>query len=173
MTPERFWSLIAESRRAAAGEREGTFDRQEAILEQLLFALPPDEIVAFDEQFYSLVSAAFDYDLWAVATIVGNGCSDDWFDYFRFWLISLGRDAYERALADPASVDAIFTENASEDFFFETISYAAGKAYRRKTGREIPYPSDSKAPTRRGTIWRDDDELRERFPDLWDKYSLS
>jgi hypothetical protein len=39
-----------------------------------------------------------------VPALINGGMSDDGFTDFRYWLISRGRDVYERALADPDSL---------------------------------------------------------------------
>jgi len=150
MTLEEFWSLLAASREAMTGEVDGNMDRQAARLRDLLFPLEPASIIEFRDHFQALVDRASDWDLWAVAYIIGQGCSDDWFDYFRFWLVSLGRERYERALASPEAVDEIFSESGAEDIFFEEISYVPGEVYREKTARDIPSPETSEGTPMRG-----------------------
>ena len=53
-----------------------------------LSRLEVDEIVAFDRFFLERVNEAYRTDLWEVAYLMNDGCSDDGFDYFRGWLIS-------------------------------------------------------------------------------------
>jgi hypothetical protein len=36
--------------------------------------------------------------------VVNGHCSDDSFENFRCWLVSMGRDVYENALANPDSL---------------------------------------------------------------------
>lgn len=170
MTETEFWGLIDESRAAMTDERDGNMARQEARLRELLERLLPQEIVAFHRHFYTFVTRAFHWDLWAVANIVGEGCSDDWFDYFRFWLISSGKTNYERALADPAAIDRIFVDSGSDDFFFERISYVPGKAYRAVVGSALPDLPSTEPLVERGQRWADDTELRLRYPALCAKY---
>ena len=44
-----------------------------------------------------------------------------------------------------------------------------GRVYERKTGQRMPYRSDGKIALS-GRPWRSDDEVRERFPELYGKY---
>jgi hypothetical protein len=67
-------------------------------------------------------------------------------------------------------VSDILTQTRAEDIFFEQISYAAGLAFQERTGRAIPYPTSSESHPIRGNPWRDDAELRNRYPDLVAKY---
>lgn len=59
--------------------------------------------------FVQLLSAtresANTYRLWRAADIMMDGrCSTDGFHYFQMWLVGLGREAYEAAIADPDSL---------------------------------------------------------------------
>ena len=170
MTEPAFWALIEESRTAMTRERDGNMDRQVRRLSELLHQLAPEEIFAFEEHFGAFATAAADWNLRAVAYIIGEGCSDDGFEYFRFWLISLGRAYYERALEDPVQVDLILSETHAEDIFFEGIAYVAGSAYRALTRADIPDPASAPQPSFRGAPWRGDEELRQRYPALCAKY---
>jgi hypothetical protein len=171
MSGDEFWRLIDASRAAMTDQRDGNMDRQEKRLRELLRQLDPEEIVSFREQFHGWVRRAYDWDLWAVAEIVGQGCGDDWFDYFRFWLVSCGRELYERALARPDQIDRIFAESRSDDYFFESISYVPGEVYRSLTGRPIPDLASDEPLVVRGRQWESEEELAARFPALWAKYS--
>jgi hypothetical protein len=144
-------------------------DRQVAYLDEQLSSVSPDQLVEFQAHFEELVRSANRWDLWAVAYIIAGGCSDEWFDYFRYWLVSLGQRGYERALENPASVDELLSETNAEDIFFESISYVASAAYRRRTGSEIPLLAlEPVAPV--GEPWSIDEDLASRFPTLWAKY---
>lgn len=38
---------------------------------------------------------------WQAAYLINGGCSDDGFEYFRGWLLTQGREVFERAVALP------------------------------------------------------------------------
>ncbi len=170
MNETEFWDLIAASRAAMTDDPGGSMDRQAERLHELLVRLDPAAIVGFPDRFDELDERANDYDLWAVAYIIGNGCSDGWFEYFRYWLVSLGREGYERVLKDPAAVDALLAETDAETIFFEEISYVAEDAYRDRTGSDFPDRAVAGRGPSRGRRWADETELERRYPALWTKH---
>jgi hypothetical protein len=132
--------------------------------------LPPEDIESFNRHFSTLHAAAYRWDLWAVASIINGGCSDDGFIDFRSWLISRGRKFYEAALADPeAAAKGVEPEEAE----FETFAYAAGEAYERVTGRRLPDSAYGGAAGTEpaGTRWREDD-LPRLYPKLCKKFDM-
>jgi len=157
MDAATFWQLIEDSRENAGGD----IDTQAEELTDLLAELPPDEILAFDRYFQDLLTAAYRWDLWAAASIINGGCSDDGFEYFRSWLISQGERVYREALEDPESL----AERAEPDATnAESMLYAAGDAYKVETGRDLPPPRavpDEPA----GSPWQERD-LGRLFPKL-------
>ena len=68
---------------------------------------------------------AYRWDSWAAAYSIGSGCSDDGFTDFRYFLISMGREVFERALADPESLLSVARAPGVEDVFFGDFGYAA------------------------------------------------
>jgi hypothetical protein len=175
MNKDIFWSLIERSREAARiGELDGSQDRQVAQLEQILSEIEPAEVVEFRNYLHYFMDKASTWDLWGVAEILAGGCSDDWFAYFRAWLVSMGQKEYERALHDPESVDVIRKLPGVEDIFFEQLTYVPGRVYRKKTGKEPPdvkkiYATRVPGPT--GVRWSTEEDLARRFPRLYSKYS--
>lgn len=174
MNEDIFWDLIEKSRKAArTGDINGSQNRQVAKLEQLLSKLEPGDIARFRDYLHHFMGKANSWDLWGVAEILGEGASDDWFANFRAWLVSMGREEYEKALKDPESVDEIRRLPNVEDIFFEQLLYAPGNAYRAKTGKEPPDvrkldPKMKSAPS--GKRWSTVQDLEKRLPRLYAKY---
>jgi hypothetical protein len=168
MTEEQFWEIV-ESTKADAGS---SFDGHFKELVARLTTLEPEEIAAFDLNFDILSIRAYSWDLWGAAYVIHGGCSDDNFTDFRSWLISMGRNAYERALADPESLaDIELGPDGEEDVFFEVFGYVAATAYRAKMGKEMslvvtPYPSDPSGEP----FEEDSDDLARRYPRLFSRY---
>ena len=161
MDAATFWQLIEDSRENAGGD----LDEQALELTDLLSDLAPDEIVAFDRCFRELLVAAYRWDLWAAASIINGGCSDDGFEYFRAWLIAQGERVYREALADPETL----VDRAERDVEAESMLYAAADAYRVETGRDPPArASDPAEPA--GAAWTEDD-LPRLYPKLWAAFS--
>jgi hypothetical protein len=138
----------------------------------------------FDRIFGEVVNRAYDWNLWGAAYLIEGGCSDDGFEYFRRWLISMGREVYEAALRDPESLADVagqpgieFDDLGTE---FEEFGYVAYEVYEEKTGRELvddiqplssPGPSArSREPAGYGWDFDDEDEVRRRFPKLMAKF---
>lgn len=159
MNVEYFWRLIKTSQRGT----ENCGDQAEKLTAQLA-DLGADEIEAFDQILHERLNDAYRWDLWAVATIVNGGCSDDGFLYFRGWLVAQGQEYFEDALAHPpAAARKVIPGDFVE---CEQMLYVALDAYEQKTGKpdlpphHIPHP-----PTPAGVKWEQSD-LERLYPKL-------
>jgi len=106
-------------------------------------------------------------------TIDPKHADGNYFEYFRSWLISMGRQVYERALKDPDSLAEVVARPGIPDFFFEEIGAVPYRVYEARTGREMPdyEVHHPRKPT--GTPRdRDDEEgyFQRTFPRLWAIY---
>lgn len=138
--------LAADRRQPGARAGPGRAAR-EHYLEGRLAALTPDGIVAFQAFLDQACDRAFTWELVGAATrIFGGWCSDDSFEYFRFWLIGRGRVTFERAITMPGSLAAVPAiqrlagrprhewDDDEEWPERETLDYIAANAYRLVTG---------------------------------------
>ena len=172
MDEARFWRIVGDTKSAAREDRE----RQVHELLERLSELEPAEIVDFDRIYHDLLARAYSWDLWGAAYVIGSGCSDDGFEYFRDWLISKGRAAYDTALRDPEALADIVTHgDADEGCEFEDFRYAALQAWERRTGKDghhFPVDKSTQQPEEpTGQPWEEDaDELARRYPRLWAKF---
>ncbi|MCB5909642.1 DUF4240 domain-containing protein [Streptomyces pinistramenti] len=170
MDETKFWELIDTSREAAEGDPEEQADE----LTERLLGLDPDAVVDFARHFEARYNRAYTWDLWAAASVMLDGASDDAFDYFRCWLIGQGREVFEGALHDPdqlASLVGEFDEEADGDA--EELGYAADEAYEQLTGAELPdlgLPPAPREPLGDYLDFDDDAALAERFPQLWERF---
>jgi hypothetical protein len=172
MDTDRFWSIIESSRRGLSSARpEGNMEQQVAKLGDLLAGLSPTEIIEFWNQFNQQFDRAYRWDLWGAAYIIADGCSDDGFTDFRSWLISMGRQVFEKTLSDVESLADVADAPGVEDVFFEDFRYVPAHVYEELTGLELPaYPSPSPSEPE-GEAWDENgDDLERRFPRLWAKY---
>jgi hypothetical protein len=171
MDRRRFWEIIDGSRHEAKGDR----DIQVNALSEQLKALTVEEVVDFEEHFQTCSCRAYHYDLWAAATVIdGFWVSDDAFTDFRAWLISRGEEVFENALRDPESLAQVVQEH--EDCEFERFGYIASWVWEEKTGQSMQYmlPKERMpTPSKEGEGWNDDDDLKRRFPKLWEKFRVS
>ncbi|WP_214415271.1 DUF4240 domain-containing protein [Sphaerisporangium fuscum] len=139
MDTSEYWDLIERSRLHATD----LDDRAEWLVNELA-RLPLTEIVAFRLRHAEIKKAADTWTMWGAAYLICDGwCSDDTFWYFQSWLISLGRETYERATANPdtlANAPEVqrFTTDAEdlEPPEWELLDYVADEAYERATGEE-------------------------------------
>jgi hypothetical protein len=135
-----FWKMIDEARHTSEGDAE----KQLAELAVLLDELSAEEIVDFHYLFYSLFDKSYTWPLWGAAYVIGGGCSDDAFDYFRGWLISRGEKVFTTALREPDHLASMINDGDEEiDCQVEGWQSVAVDAWCRKTGQE-----DSAFPTR-------------------------
>jgi hypothetical protein len=131
-----FWRLIGETRRAAGNDT----GRQSELLKDRLTQLSPSAILAFWHTRRLLDRRAYTWSLWGAANVIEDGCSDDCFRDFRGYVISLGRDPYERALRNPDSLASVAADAETGDW--ENADDVAPDAYSSVTGNDFPL-SDS------------------------------
>jgi Protein of unknown function (DUF4240) len=154
-----FWDLI-EQTRTAAGNDTG---RQSELLKDRLTQLSPAQIVDFEKIRAGLDRRAYTYDIWAAATVIEDGCSDDCFRDFRGYLISLGRKPYEDALVNPDSLAPIVNDAETGDW--EDADDVAPDAYSSRTGDDFPFDTSDLDGTPSGRP-EDTAAAIQRFPHL-------
>lgn len=189
MDENAFWNIISSSREQAGGKQDAQCDA----LTVLLLALSIEDIESFEGHFSTLMARSYRWELWAAAYLVLGGCSDDCFSYFRYWLISMGREHFEAALANPDNLADIDLPPDDEEAFaewqqrvkdpevfpeFEDFGYVAAQVWAKKTGKEYcEMPSSpilnatySKGPA--GSTWDETDTAYfiQTFPRLWEKF---
>ena len=159
---DAFWRLVAETR-SAAGSNTG---RQSELLDERLRRLPAAQIAGFAQIHRTLDRRAYTWALWGAAATVEDGCSDDCFRDFRFYVISLGRDAYERALRNPDSLATVVQDAETGDW--ENADDVAPEAYSSVTGNDLATEdSDLSGTPSGGRINLDDPRtLARRYPRL-------
>ena len=140
MNTDDVWHLIGRARLSAHDPRDA--DSVAAAAVALLSAYPPEEIKAHAQPLWDLMAVSYRQDLWAAAYLINGGASDDGFEYFRGWLITQGREVFERAVAAPDSladvpaVQAVAAE--AGDLECEEALGIARDAYLKATGQELP-----------------------------------
>ena len=94
---EDFWNIIEKTNQQCDGDK----DYQAELITEILSVRPFDDLFQFDRIINELYSKSYRSDWWGVAYLINGGCSDDGFDYFRLYVISLGRRIFEEALDNP------------------------------------------------------------------------
>ena len=177
MDRDGFWALIDASLAASGGDQDG----QRIFLRDALAARSTEEIFAYDRECNARMAECYRADLWGAAYLIKGGCSDDDFEYFRRWLISRGRRAFEAALADPDSLaDEVSDEGNEENE--GSASSLAWPTRRGPAGTTSTIWSDRRATSPASDLigdlgdWSDDDgdgdpeRLKALFPRLYRKF---
>jgi hypothetical protein len=163
MDESRFWKLV-DAARTRAGDNEKA---RPAMLRADLADLDAAEIQSFQRTYDRMLLRAYRWDLWGAAYLMNlGGCSDDGFRYFRDWLISEGRAAYERALDDP---DSLADMPARGVFELESFGHAAREAYAEHTDAELECDGTGIGTEPEGREW-DPDDLPALLPRLAARY---
>jgi type IV secretory pathway VirB10-like protein len=162
MDETTFWRLVSETRRAA-GDDTGT---QSELLKERLAQLPPQAIVQFARIRARLDRLAYRWDLWAAASVIEDGCSDDCFRDFRGYVISLGPGPYRNALRNPDSLASV--AQGAERGDWEGADDVAADAYSSATDDDFPLDDSDLSGRPRGTPFDENGlaALQRRFPRL-------
>lgn len=168
LSREQFWGLIAKSRQGVAD-----CDEQVERLVEFLTPLDEQQLFAFNHHYNTCFAEAYRWDLWGIAYLIQDGCSDDGFVDVIGWLIGQGQKYYEAALADPANLGK--RVRPGETIECESMAYAASQAYEAKTGKNdfderYEKQFSQEYPDLKGEPWADDDELKELYPTLARKF---
>ena len=110
--------------------------------------------------------------------MIHGGSSDDGFEYFRRWLVSRGREAYEAALADADSLAELPLKPTGPDniWEFEEVYYVALEVFKAKGGKgDVRDYSEPEAglggPGPTGVPFEEDvKHLSKRYPKLWKRF---
>jgi len=132
------------------------------------------EMVGFRLRTDQFLSDSYTSELWCAGYIIGGGCSDDGFDYFRNWLISRGKKMYYNVLKNP---DSLVSEDkqTTHDFEFEGFHYVALEAFEQKTGEDLHDYIDYEQLSQHPKIefnWDEDkpETMKAICPKLYDKF---
>lgn len=133
MSEDQFWSIVAASLKAAEDQ-----DEQEGFLVKALAKLPAKDIIGFRLRTDKLLFDTYNDKMWCAGYIMGGGCSDDGFQYFRCWVISRGKDVYYAAKENPDSLISETSEDDDDDFYeFESFWHVAPYAFEQVTRRSL------------------------------------
>jgi len=172
---DSWWDLIRAARMVVGDPTDGA--AVAAALTGLLSALEPDDIAEFAQPLWTALAASYTTDLWGAAYLINGGCSDDGFDYFRGWLMSQGRAAYERAVAEPDSLAelpaVIRAATDGLELEAEDMLGAVWSAYRRVTGEDLPAGYFTILYPELEPFWdfEDEEQIAARLPRLHRLYS--
>jgi Protein of unknown function (DUF4240) len=163
MTLDQFWNIVEEVHRESGGDMDAKCE----LLDKRLRQLPLEEVLSFGEHFAECQNRAYNWELWAAAYIICHGCSDDSFSDFRSTLISMGREVFDKALADPQSLADMHYD--AEQANYEGYQYVAHTVYEELSGGEEIYISVPHPEEPSGQNW-DESKVGALFPKLAEAY---
>jgi len=146
--PDRFWKIIGETLHAASREE------QVAALKKQLQGLSDDDLIWFAGDFRRAQEALNTRMLLIAADLAIYYCSDDGFVYFRRWIISRGRDAYEALRANPDDLVTLLPEpdqHDSCDLDLEEFQYVVSDVWQERSGGRMPLVDASADPWEKGS----------------------
>jgi len=126
-----FWNIVDLS-----FENTKNQDDQERFLVKEIKKLTPKQMIGFRLRTDKLLYDTYNSEMWCAGYIMNGGCSDDGFEYFRNWIISLGKEKYQKAKENPDSLISEYKTN-TEFYEFEGFWYVALTAFNNKTGKDL------------------------------------
>lgn len=126
-----FWEIISKSL-----EKSHSQNSQEDRLIELLLELTPQQMIGFRLRTDKLLYESYTSEMWCAAYLMNGGCSDDSFEYFRCWVISLGQQIFEKSLNRPDTL-IDFVQDHQDIYEFEDLWYVAIRAFEKKTGKNL------------------------------------
>ncbi|MEO3779036.1 DUF4240 domain-containing protein [Micromonospora sp. B11E3] len=158
MRTDDFWQLIDRARAGAGASADAVAARAVALLAERA----PEEIVGYTHHQRRVLAASYKVDLWGAAYLINGGASDDGFEYFRGWLMTLGRAVFARAVADPDSLAELPQVRAAAlsgaEFECEDMLAVPWEAYRKAAAADLPADRDPVPVPDLNDFWDFDDE---------------
>ncbi len=172
MDIKQFWELIEVSRKNSLSGNE-----QIIFLETTLVKLSEKEIAGFRLQTDKLLFDSYTSELWCATYVINGGCSDDGFQYFRCWLISLGEKAYTESMNKPDNLTKYASMNDYENEF-EEFWDIANKVFYTKTKRDLydaidpgfQYSENKYRPIKFTWEEEDPESMKKICPELFKKF---
>lgn len=167
MTESDFWQLV--TRVSPEQEQVSLAENLKAKLE----CLSDEELVEFDKIFGQQMRRSYFWTVWGAAYII-TGCDSEYaFAEFRCFLISLGKDWYERVIANPDDI-ALLPEWPEKDGypypFVDEYDLLAGQIFEDRTSEELPFVPSGKATPQGKKFTTKKKQLKLAYPQLSQRF---
>ena len=176
MDEEQFWAIVQTAVDEAGDDEDEYLD----VVKRELSKLSLKEMIGFRLRTDKLLYDSYTSEMWCAGYLMNGGCSDDGFEYFRLWVISRGRKAYEAAMANPDNLIDYIGDDDEMDFFeFESFWYVALEAFEEAVDAELyGYVDDDNFKTCEGNYpnfefnWEEDEpeSMQKLCPRLFEKF---
>jgi hypothetical protein len=165
VTEDEFWTALEDCRRDAGGD----LGLLVQLLRRRLLVVPQDVLVGFRNRWEDVEARVFTWPIWDGACLLFGWVSDDFFGDVRAWIISHGRVAVERIIADPDSLVELAEDRvAVERGDGEDLNMLVMNVWNERFGGYDMPPSGRAAydATSERIDLKDQQAVRSRFPRL-------
>lgn len=126
----RFWQLIDDSR-----IKEEAVSHSGSHLILLLEQYSGSQIKNFQKILLEKIGALNRWDVWALAYLARDGCSDDAFEAFRTWVVLQGAATFDAVLKDVNAAVKLVAPGEGTTCYW--LTQCAHIAYERRQGRAL------------------------------------
>ncbi|RTR31191.1 DUF4240 domain-containing protein [Shewanella atlantica] len=168
MTETEFWQLVTRT----------TSDQDQiSLAENLkgkLEALSDEQLIEFDKFFGQQMRRSYSWSVWGAAYII-TGCDSEYaFAEFRCFLISLGKEWYDKVVLNPDDLGQLVQWPEKDGYaypFLDEYDLIAGQIFEERTDGELPFvpsgmatPQGKKFSTKKKQLKATYPQLSETFP---------
>ena len=175
-----FWKIIEYSKELSPKNKELQID----ILIDILKEIETEKLVVFRKIREYYYKKSYTSNLWAIAYMLNNGCSDDGFDYYINWLISEGKQKYYDLQENPEKIVEKYNSRDEINGYSEDFGLIETIAFEKKHSESIDYQLDfdniyNKFQSDLNIFefteiefnWKDENDLKQLFPKFYSKFS--
>jgi hypothetical protein len=157
---ERFWLLIKQAK-SLKEEAEPQVYQLVLLLEQ--YSGP--QIKNFQRILDQKLDHLNRWDVWALAYLAQDGCSDDAFESFRAWLVLQGSEVCQKVLSNVDAALSLIPGGGGTKC--DSLLHCGRIAYERREGK--CFTTRAVFSRVKGTPWREENVARE-FPEIASHY---
>lgn len=173
MDVHKYWYLIQDSIDYSSNQvgQESFQEGQESFLIDELSKLKLKEIIGFHNRTTQLINELNTAEIISASIIINYWDTEDTFEYFRAWIISLGKEVFTLVKEDADNlVDYVKTNLYLHEF--ETFQYVPYEAFETVTGNNLYDFTIARVGERKSTLkfkWLFDssDEIEKVCPKLY------
>ena len=161
MNEDVFWEIIAKSK-----SQTTTVGEQIEYLSNELGRYAAPQIKRFQKIVEDKLAELNHWDVWALAYLAQDGCSDDAFLEFRAWLILQGQEIFRTSINNIREVMKSVPPGTQTEA--GGLLGLAAVAYEARAGEPLPFTKRKMSPVR-GNPWQEE-ELESRYPEVFSHY---
>ena len=129
-----FWQIIDNSL-----QDSNNLNDQASHLSKELESLVADDIIGFQLRLEYYLFSLHSPEVWCAACIMNDDTDPKHFFFFKSWIVSQGKELFEKAIISPDDLADYFDEGFNEDdlYEFENFNAIAQKVFYEKFGLHI------------------------------------